>query len=71
MKILRTPDERFRNLSGYQFGPNYLEAADGEGGVLRIHYLDEGPAEGPTVVQITPEGVVLDYFGTRFLLPRE
>lgn len=27
--------------------------------------------EGPTVVQITPEGVVLDYFGTRFLLPRE
>ncbi len=27
--------------------------------------------EGPTVVQISPEGVVLDYFGTRFLLPRE
>lgn len=27
--------------------------------------------EGPRVVRIAPEGVVLDYFGTRFLLPRE
>ncbi len=27
--------------------------------------------EGPTVSEITPDGVVLDYFGTRFLLPRE
>jgi general secretion pathway protein B len=28
-------------------------------------------AEGPVVQEITPEGVVLDYRGTRFLLPRE
>ena len=28
-------------------------------------------AEGPLVREITPEGVVLDYRGTRFLLPRE
>ncbi len=28
-------------------------------------------AEGPVVQEITPEGVVLDYAGTRFLLPRE
>ena len=27
--------------------------------------------EGPLVVEIVPEGVVLEYFGTRFLLPRE
>lgn len=27
--------------------------------------------EGPVVKQITPEGVVLDYHGTDFLLPRE
>ena len=27
--------------------------------------------EGPTISEITPDGVVLDYFGTRFLLPRE
>jgi len=28
-------------------------------------------AEGPTVLEITPYGVVLDYLGTPFLLPRE
>ena len=28
-------------------------------------------AEGPMVHEITPDGVVLDYSGTRFLLPRE
>ena len=28
-------------------------------------------AEGPVVREITPEGVILDYRGTRFLLPRE
>ena len=28
-------------------------------------------ASGPVVERITPEGVVLDYQGTRFLLPRE
>jgi general secretion pathway protein B len=28
-------------------------------------------AEGPVVEEITPEGVILDYSGTRFLLPRE
>lgn len=27
--------------------------------------------EGPSITEITPDGVVLDYFGTRFLLPRE
>lgn len=30
-------------------------------------YLEEGPA----VIEITPDGVVLDYQGTSFLLPRE
>jgi general secretion pathway protein B len=27
--------------------------------------------EGPLVIEIVPEGVVLEYLGTRFLLPRE
>jgi len=27
--------------------------------------------EGPTVKEITPEGVILEYGGTDFLLPRE
>ncbi|MBB3048833.1 haloalkane dehalogenase [Litorivivens lipolytica] len=43
MKVLRTPDECFDNLPGYDFAPNYLSVDDGEGGELRLHYLDEGP----------------------------
>lgn len=48
MKALRTPDERFTALPGYDFAPHYAEVPDGEGGALRVHYLDEG--SGPTVL---------------------
>ena len=42
MKTLRTPDERFTGLPGFDFAPNYVEIADSEGGTLRVHYLREG-----------------------------
>jgi haloalkane dehalogenase len=50
MKILRTPDDRFRNLHGYPFNPNYVEVSDIEGDSLRIHYVDEGPKEADPVL---------------------
>ncbi|PLW67262.1 haloalkane dehalogenase [Pseudohalioglobus lutimaris] len=50
MDYLRTPDERFDNLAGYAFKPNYLQVADGEGGELRVHYLDEGPRNADPVL---------------------
>jgi pimeloyl-ACP methyl ester carboxylesterase len=40
--ILRTPDERFSALPGYAWAPRYLEWRG-----LRVHYLDEGPADAP------------------------
>lgn len=43
MKTLRTPDDRFDGLKDYAYKPNYKEVPDGEGGRLRIHYIDEGP----------------------------
>jgi haloalkane dehalogenase len=45
MKALRTPDARFGDLPGFGYSPNYVEidAADGSGDVLRVHYIDEGP----------------------------
>lgn len=48
MQALRTPDDRFENLPGYPFAPHYVEVADGGGGQLRVHYLDEG--DGPIVL---------------------
>ena len=50
MKTLRTPDDRFCNLPDYQFDPNYLEVPDGEGGSLRIHYVEEGPKKSDPVL---------------------
>lgn len=50
MKALRTPDERFENLAGFNFAPHYIMIDDTEGGKLRLHYLDEGPNEKPTVL---------------------
>jgi haloalkane dehalogenase len=50
MKVLRTPDERFVDLPGYPFAPNYIEIEDGEGGTLRVHYVDEGPRDACPVL---------------------
>jgi haloalkane dehalogenase len=50
MDILRTPDHRFQNLPGFPFEPNYAEVTDPEGGRLRMHYVDEGPRDGPTIL---------------------
>jgi haloalkane dehalogenase len=55
MKALRTPDERFNNLKGFTFEPKYKEVPDGEGGRLRIHYIDEGPRTGDPVLLIHGE----------------
>jgi haloalkane dehalogenase len=50
MRILRSPEERFENLPGYSFSPHYIEIADGGGGKLRVHYVDEGPREAAPVL---------------------
>lgn len=44
MEVLRTPDERFAVLPGWDFTPRYLEHATAEG-ALRMHYVDEGPRD--------------------------
>lgn len=48
IEALRTPDDRFENLPGYAFEPNYIEDLPGYEG-LRMHYLDEGPKDADHV----------------------
>lgn len=46
MDLLRTPDDRFADLPDFPFEPHYVEVD----GSLRVHYLDEGPADGEVVL---------------------
>jgi len=46
-RVLRTPDSRFTNLPGYPFAPNYRDVEAEGMDPLRMHYLDEGPKDGP------------------------
>jgi haloalkane dehalogenase len=50
MEFLRTPDERFANLPGYNFDPRYMEING-----LRMHYVDEGSFLGDTILLLHGE----------------
>lgn len=55
MDVLTTPDSRFENLAGYPFAPHYLEVAASDTQPLRMHYVDEGRADGPPIVLLHGE----------------
>jgi len=55
MRALRTPDERFSALPDFHFSAHYVDVPDGEGGELRIHYVDEGPADRDPVLMMHGE----------------
>src|ERR1700733_9618511 len=46
MDVVRTPEERFVDLPDYPFTPRYAALPDG----LRMHYIDEGPADAEVVL---------------------
>jgi len=48
--VVRTPDDRFTGLPGYDFAPHYAEVPDGEGGALRVHFVDEGPRDAQPIL---------------------
>lgn len=50
MPALRTPDARFDKLPDYEFTPHFVEI-----GGLRMHFVDEGPREGPVVLLLHGE----------------
>ena len=55
MDTVRTPDDRFADLPDFPFQPHYADIDDQDGGTLRVHYLDEGPADGTPVLLLHGE----------------
>ena len=55
MEVLRTPDERFAALPDFPYEPRYAEVDDGDGGALRIGYVEAGPADGAVVILLHGE----------------
>ena len=51
MRVLRTPDDRFRDLPDYPYPPHWTELRDG----LRMHHVDEGQGEADPVLMLHGE----------------
>ena len=47
-RVLRTPDERFRDLPDFQYIPVYIDGLKGFEG-LRMHYVNEGPQNADNI----------------------
>jgi haloalkane dehalogenase len=55
VEVLRTPDDRFADLPEFPYDPRYLQVDDGDGGTLRIAYVEDGPADGEPVLLLHGE----------------
>jgi haloalkane dehalogenase len=55
--VLRTPEERFADLPDFPYEPRYVDVAagDGDGGRLRLAYVEAGPADGEPVLLLHGE----------------
>jgi haloalkane dehalogenase len=55
MQIVRTPDERFTDLPEFPYQPRYSEIDDGDGGRIRVAWVEDGPPEADPVLMLHGE----------------
>jgi haloalkane dehalogenase len=55
MQALRTPDERFDDVPDFPYAPRYCEVPDGDGGALRVAFVEDGPEGADPVLMLHGE----------------
>ena len=55
MQTLRTPDDRFIDLPEFPYSPHYSDVSDGDGGTLRMAWVQDGPADADPVLMLHGE----------------
>ena len=55
MKVLRTPENAFDQVTDFPFASHYADIRDSGGTPLRVHYVDEGPRDGRPVLMLHGE----------------
>ena len=55
MQTLRTPDERFDALPDFPYAPRYCDVPDGDGGTLRVSWVEDGPDGADPVLMLHGE----------------
>jgi haloalkane dehalogenase len=55
MQTLRTPDDRFTDLPEFPYPANYYDVSDGDGGTLRMAWVQDGPADADPVLMLHGE----------------
>ena len=79
MKVLRTPDKCFKDIKDYPFDPIYTNITAEDGSEIRVHHIDEGPDDGPTLLAMHGQPVwsylysrmipILNHGGIRVIAP--
>lgn len=60
--VVRTPDSNFDSLKDFPFQSNFLDLGD-----MRMHYIDEGPSDGPIALMI--HGMPTWSYLYRYMIP--
>ena len=55
METLRTADEQFADIPEFPYSPKYCEVSDQDGGMLRIAWVEYGPAEANPILMLHGE----------------
>jgi haloalkane dehalogenase len=55
MQLLRTPDECFAQIDDFPHEPRYAQVPSGDGGTLRMAWVEAGPSDGEPVLLLHGE----------------